>query len=173
MSFWIRKIFSFALGSFCTIPHYPSSYNTVDTPLWKNLNIPGVVLGGARVSSQLGNLTLVVLKRILNYKFRKKKIIFGLPELPGKPLRIRFNIPGGCSWGDFAQNLVMAIRSDGKPTGARAGYFSWKIMFTRNIPGLEFYLPLIEWSSNYHWIEALVLILFGLMLKSYASVYFI
>ena len=33
MSFWIRKIFSFALGSFCTIPHYPSSYNTVDTPL--------------------------------------------------------------------------------------------------------------------------------------------
>ena len=42
-------------------------------------------------------------------------VIFGLPELPGKPLRITFNIPGGCSWGDFAQKF-----SNGHPVGREA-----------------------------------------------------
>ena len=31
--FFLKVAFSSALGSFCTIPHYPSSYNTVDTIL--------------------------------------------------------------------------------------------------------------------------------------------
>ena len=31
--FLIFIVLGFALGSFCTIPHYPSSYNTVDTIL--------------------------------------------------------------------------------------------------------------------------------------------
>ena len=28
----IFNVLGFALGSFCTIPHYPSTYNTVDMP---------------------------------------------------------------------------------------------------------------------------------------------
>ena len=33
-------VFSSAVGSFCTIPHYPSSYNTVDTILYPSKMVP-------------------------------------------------------------------------------------------------------------------------------------
>ena len=87
-------------------------------------------------SSQLGNLTLTVLKTHLNYKFRKNNNFLGFPNYRGSPYGSHLIFRGVVLGGTLLKNLVMAIRSEGKPTGARVGYFQFKKYFQQPHPAL-------------------------------------